>query len=74
MRLHYSKEANALYIRLSETEISNTDEISEDFIIDYDAEGRIVGIEILSASEKADIGQLVVQSFDKVMVEGSKAA
>jgi len=71
MRIHYSHEANALYIRLKETDIANTDEITEDIIMDYD--GNVVGIEILSASEKADLGQLIIQAFDKVMIESPAA-
>ena len=69
MRIHYSHEADALYIRLKENDIINTDEIVEDIIMDYDKEGNVIGIEILSASIKADIQQLIIQAFDKVMVE-----
>lgn len=69
MRINYSQDANALYIRLKEVEIFNTDEIAEDIIMDYDKDGNVVGIEILSASQKADIKQLIIQAFDKVMVE-----
>ncbi len=74
MRIHYSQEADAVYIRLKEVDIANSDEISEDMVIDYDAKGNAVGIEILSASQKADIHQLIIQAFEKVMVEGAKVA
>ena len=69
MRIHYSHEADALYIRLKENDINNTDEIADDIIMDYDKEGNVIGIEILSASLKADMQQLIIQAFDKVMVE-----
>jgi uncharacterized protein YuzE len=71
MRIRYSKEADAIYIRLRENEISNSDEINEDMIVDYDKDGYIVAIEILSASEKTDMQQLVIQAFESVMVEKS---
>lgn len=74
MRIHYSHEADALYIRLKETEIKNSDEIAEDIIMDYDEKGNMVGIEILSASQKADIHQVIIQAFEKVMVESTKVA
>ena len=74
MRMHYSKDADALYIRFKETEIKNTDEVNDDIIIDYDTAGNVVGIEILSVSEKADVQELVIQSFDKVKVEAAKVA
>jgi uncharacterized protein YuzE len=37
--------------------------------MDYDNAGNVIGIEILSLSRKADVRELIVQSFDKVMVE-----
>ncbi len=74
MRIHYSQEADALYIRLKETDIKNSDEIADDIIMDYDENGNVVGIEILSASQKADVHQLIIQAFEKVMVESEKVA
>ena len=69
MRIHYSKDADALYIRLKETVVDVSEEINEDIIFDFDQEGRVVGIEILSASDKAEVGQLIIQAFGKVTVE-----
>lgn len=69
MRIHYSHDADALYIRLKESDIETTNEITDDIIMDYDKDDNVVGIEILSASQKADIQQLIVQSFEKVMIE-----
>ena len=42
-------------------------EISDDIIIDSDKDNNVIGIEILSASQKADI----IQTYDKVTVENS---
>jgi Uncharacterized conserved small protein len=69
MKLHYSKEADALYLRFKEAEITDTDEIATDVIVDYDTDGNVIGLEILSVSGKADLKQLTVQAFEKVMVE-----
>ena len=69
MRIRYSKEADALYIRLSEDEINDTDEINEDIVLDYNQKGVVVGIEILSASEKTNIAELIVQQFGRILVE-----
>ena len=74
MRIRYSQEADALYIRLKETKIEDTDEVSEDLIIDYDTDGSVVGIEVLAASEKVDMEQLIIQAFKKVMVESPQEA
>ena len=69
MRIHYSKEADVLYIRLKEKQISDTDQLSDDIIVDHDSDGDIIAIEILRASDKADVNELVIQAFDRVMVE-----
>jgi uncharacterized protein YuzE len=69
MRMHYSQDADAIYIRLKENDIYNTDEVTEDIIMDFDNKGNVIGIEILSVSEKVDVRELIVQSFDKVMVD-----
>ena len=74
MRMHYSQTADAIYIRLKEEPIHNTNEVTADIIMDYDEKGNVIGIEILSASEKVDVHELTVQSFDKVMVDKIAAA
>jgi uncharacterized protein YuzE len=45
----YRPEDNAAYIRLSPEKIVESAEVSPDIVFDYDAEGRIVGIEVLDA-------------------------
>jgi uncharacterized protein YuzE len=48
--ISYDPEADAVYITVGRGNIDRTDE-SDPFIYDVDAEGHIVGIEILSASK-----------------------
>jgi len=74
MRMRYSQEADAIYIRLKENKIVNSGEISDGVIVDYDENGDVVGIEILWVSEKVDIDQLIIQSFNKVMVESTEVS
>jgi uncharacterized protein YuzE len=50
MKVKYDARADALYIELKATTVT-TKRLDEDIAIDYDAEGHIAGIEILSASE-----------------------
>ena len=69
MRIHYSKEADALYIRFRESQIDNTDELADDIIVDFDKGGTLVGIEILAFSEKADLDRVIIQAFADVQVE-----
>lgn len=51
MKMTYDREADALYIRLREPkERVEVTQVSQDVACDLDAEGRVVGIEILNAS------------------------
>ncbi|MBM4386173.1 MAG: DUF2283 domain-containing protein [Deltaproteobacteria bacterium] len=51
MRITYDSEVDALYIRFTETSVT-TKHVAEGIAVDYDAEGRIAGIEILDAVER----------------------
>jgi uncharacterized protein YuzE len=48
MKLEYDVEADAAYVRFSETPRSRTEEISDVCIVDFDPAGNIVAIELLS--------------------------
>ncbi len=51
MKVKYDSEADALYIELEATTVT-TKRLDQDIAVDYDAEGHIAGIEILSAKER----------------------
>lgn len=50
MRIRYDSKVDALYIRLREGAIEESDEVSEGVVMDYDVAGVLMGIEILDAS------------------------
>ena len=47
----YDPQADAVYITLGRGKIASTAEISDNIIADYDGEGRVIGIEILTATK-----------------------
>lgn len=47
MKMTYDREANAIYLYLTSTKIAHTQPINENVNLDIDAEGRVVGIELL---------------------------
>jgi uncharacterized protein YuzE len=55
MRIHYDNEVDALYIKLGNQKPDGVIEISEGVNLDTTSENKIVGIEILKASEKMNI-------------------
>jgi len=51
VKIRYDPEADALYIRLREGTIEETDQVAQGLIIDYDADGKPLAIELLDASQ-----------------------
>ena len=47
----YDSQSDTLRIRLSDTQIEESDELQPGLIVDYDVTGNIVGIELLDVSE-----------------------
>ena len=54
MRVTYDPEVDALSIILSEALVEESDEAKPGVILDYDAAGNVVGLEILNASKRVD--------------------
>ncbi len=52
MKLEYDREVDALYIRIQEKEVTRTEEIEDGLNLDFDDQDRLIGIEILNATEK----------------------
>ncbi|WP_293449179.1 DUF2283 domain-containing protein [Persephonella sp.] len=58
MKLEYDKEANALYIKLTDKKIAYTEEITPNIIVDYSEDNKPVGIEILNANREINKNEL----------------
>ena len=69
MKIEYSKDDDALYIRLREAQIEDSIDIEEGVTVDLDEKGHIVGIEILDASEKMNLADLVNVSIENLPIE-----
>ena len=63
MKLNYYSETDSLYIDLSEKPSAESREISEGIVLDYDAGGNLVGIDIDNASRKVQLKQLVLSKL-----------
>jgi uncharacterized protein YuzE len=63
MRLSYYPETDSLYIDLSEKTSVESKEISEGVVLDYDAEGKLVGIDIDNASTKVQLKELSLRKL-----------
>ncbi|MBR8835194.1 MAG: DUF2283 domain-containing protein [Stigonema ocellatum SAG 48.90 = DSM 106950] len=53
MKLVVHKEDDALYLRLDDSAIVESEEVSDGIILDYNAAGKVVGIEVLYLSQRS---------------------
>jgi len=63
MKLNYYKDTDSLYIDLSSKVSTESKEISEGIVLDYDAEGNLVGIDIDNASHKIDLKEIILNKI-----------
>ncbi len=63
MRLNYYPDTDSLYIEFSERPSTESREISECIVLDYDADGRLVGIDIDNASNKVEMNRLILSKI-----------
>ena len=54
MRVQYDPSADAMYIRLADGTVADSDEVREGVVLDYDAAGKVLGIELPNVSKRAD--------------------
>ena len=63
MKLNYYPDTDSLYIDLSEQVSVESREISEGVVLDYDADGNLVGIDIDNASDKVELQKLTISKL-----------
>jgi uncharacterized protein YuzE len=52
MKLHFDKEADALYLKLDESAIVESEEVRPGVVLDFNANDQVVGIEILGLCKR----------------------
>ena len=55
MKISYDKETDSLYIHLADRAAVDSDEVKDGVVLDFDANGALVGIDVQHASQRADI-------------------
>jgi uncharacterized protein YuzE len=63
MRINYYAETDSLYIDLLSKPSVDSREVSEGIVLDYDADGNLVGIDIDQASTKLEIKELILSKL-----------
>jgi len=68
MRIEYDREVDALYIRLQESDVSRTVEIEEGLNLDFDDEGKLIGLEVLDATERYSLKDIFNLSTENLVL------
>lgn len=63
MKLNYYPETDSLYIDLSERTSTESREISEGVVLDYDENGSLVGIDIDNAKNKIALEKTILSKL-----------
>jgi uncharacterized protein YuzE len=72
MRIEYDREVDALYVRLQEKYVDRTVEIEEGLNIDLDENGRLIGLEVLDATERYTLADIFNISTENLILEDKK--
>ena len=54
MKIEYDQQADAMYVRLREGTVAESDEVRPGVVLDFDSNGRVLGIEMIDVSERTD--------------------
>ena len=64
MKVHFDEKADALYLRLDESKIVESEEVQPGIMLDYNEESQVVGIEILRVKSRVPLANLKQMQFD----------
>ena len=54
MNIEFDPVVDALYVRLSAHKVVESEQVQPGIVLDFDEEGKVVGIEVLNASHRED--------------------
>jgi uncharacterized protein YuzE len=55
MKIEFDQVADALYVQLKDGDVEKSEEIKPGMILDYDANGNVLGLELLYVSKRAEL-------------------
>ncbi|WP_394757535.1 DUF2283 domain-containing protein [Rhodoferax sp.] len=58
MKISHDKSTDSLYIHLADRASVDSDEVQDGVVLDFDANGALVGIDVQHASIRADLNNL----------------
>ncbi len=74
MKLTVDPEADALYLRLNDAQIIDSEMVAPGVVLDYDAQENVVGVEMLHLSKRAnppDLQRLLFETLSAAKLEAA---
>jgi uncharacterized protein YuzE len=65
-RLHVDEEADAIYLRLDDFKIIESDQVAPGVILDHNEQNEVVGIEMLYLSKRTSTMKTTALEFESV--------
>ena len=69
MKIEYDREVDAVYIYLQEKEAAKTIELSETVKVDLDKEGKLIGVEVLNATQRYSLSDIFNISTENLILD-----
>jgi len=69
VKIEYDKEVDALYVRLQEKYVARTVEIEEGLNLDLDENGKLIGLEVLDATQRYSLADIFNISTENLILE-----
>lgn len=66
MKLNVDREADALYLRLDDSAIVESEEVSPGVVLDYNAANEVIGVELLHLSKRSSDLNLSALEFETI--------
>lgn len=63
MKFHYYPDTDSLYIELSDKAGADSQEVAPGVVLDFDAAGQLIGIDVDHASKIVDLSRLEAESL-----------
>ncbi len=73
MKIEYDKEVDAIYLRLQEKYVARTVQIEEGLNLDLDEEGKLIGLEVLDATQRYSLADIFNISTENLILEKEPA-
>jgi uncharacterized protein YuzE len=63
VRFHYYEDTDSLYIDLADRPAADSVEVSPGVVLDFDADGAVVGLDIDQASKRVNMSRVDIESL-----------